>query len=263
MKILITGEKGDLGNFFYNQIKKKHKVYTTNQMNKLKNLDLFIHMGASGPKRNFNKIVKSNILKLKSMFLKLKKVKIKQIIFFSSTSVYGSYENSPIDEKKIFKNQSIYGISKIYGENFFLNNYDFNVTCLRIPAVLTKNNFNHYIGMQVKRLMRNQDVILDSRNKKFNFFLDPNNLLEFIITKKKLRENQIINLSSNNEWSLFKIINYLKNKLNSKSKIIIIRKEKKNFILSNEKAKKKFNFKPYKTLKTLNNWIKKLENEKN
>ena len=42
MKILITGEKGDLGNFFYNQIKKKHKVYTTNQMNKLKNLDLWI-----------------------------------------------------------------------------------------------------------------------------------------------------------------------------------------------------------------------------
>ena len=38
---MITGEKGDLGNFFYKKIKKKHKVYTTHQMNKLKNLDLY------------------------------------------------------------------------------------------------------------------------------------------------------------------------------------------------------------------------------
>ena len=81
--------------------------------------------------------------------------------------------------------------------------------------------------------------------------------------KKKLKENQIINLCSDSEWSLYKIIKYLKKKLNSSSKIKIQNKNIKGFILSNKKAKKKFNFKPYNTVRSLNNWIENLKNEKN
>lgn len=253
MKILITGEKGDLGSFFYNELKKKHDVYKISNLKNLNKIDIFIHMGASGPKKEFKKIVNSNVLKLRAMFFKLKKLKIRQSIFFSSTSIYGKYENMNITEKKIFKNQSIYGLSKLYGEIFFLNNFN-STLCLRIPAILTKNNFDHFIGRQAKKLLRNKDIILDN-DKKFNFFLDPNNLLEFIMKSKTIKKNQVVNLCSDSQWTIYKIVSYLKKKFNSNSKISIKFNNKKNVTLSNKKAKNELNFKPYSAKKSLDNWI--------
>lgn len=264
MKILLTGERGEIGSLFYRILKKKHKVFLISGISKIKEIDLFIHLGATGPKKPFNKIVNSNIIRLRELLNIIKNIKIKQIIFFSSCSVYGEYQKKIITENDIYKKQNIYGLSKIYGEKFFLNKFDQGVTCVRLPAILTNNNYNHYIGSLIKKLMQNKNIILNDIKSKFNFFIDPINLLEFILDKKKLKKNHVINLCADSTHSLYYIVNYMKKKLNSSSSIIYKKDiSKKIFLLSNKKAKKLYGFKPYNVKASLDNWIKEIGYEKN
>ena len=258
MNILITGEKGDLGGLFFNILKKKHHIFLTKDINKLRRIDLFIHLGASGPKKDFKKIINSNIIKLNYLVKKLKKIKISETIFFSSTSVYGDYKKTLIKEQDIGNNQSIYGFSKLYGENFLCNNLKSTVTSIRIPAVLTHKNFNHYIGKLIKKLKNNKTIIINRNHNKFNFFVDPENLLNFVLNKRKIKKNYSINICSNPELSLIEILKYLKLKIKSNSKIIIKKRIITGPVLSNKLSKKIYGFKPYSTKKSLNNWIKRL-----
>lgn len=258
MNILITGEKGDLGSLFFKILKKKHQIFLINDIHKLRRIDLFIHLGASGPKKDFNKIINSNIIKLNYLLKKLKKIKINETVFFSSTSVYGDYKKTIIKEQDIGNNQSIYGVSKLYGENFLCNNLKSTITSIRIPAVLTSNNFNHYIGKLIKKLKNNKTIIINSNNSKFNFFVDPENLLNFVLNKRKIKKNYSVNICSNPELTLIEILKYLKLKIKSNSKIIIKKKVVMGPVLSNKMSKKIYGFKPYSAKKTLNNWIKRL-----
>ena len=125
------------------------------------------------------------------------------------------------------------------------NNLKSTITSIRIPAVLTSNNFNHYIGKLIKKLKNNKTIIINSNNSKFNFFVDPENLLNFVLNKRKIKKNYSVNICSNPELTLIEILKYLKLKIKSNSKIIIKKKVVMGPVLSNKMSKKIYGFKPY------------------
>jgi hypothetical protein len=127
--------------------------------------------------------------------------------------------------------------------------------CLRLPAILSKNNNDHFFGKLFDKLKNNQNVEINNYKKKFNSLISIDNLFSFIFEKQINFKKDIINLSIDNNYTLIKIIKLLKKKLNSSSRIIISNRKTNHYTLNIFKAKKKYHFRPYSLKKTLNKWI--------
>ena len=93
-------------------------------MNKIKNFnenDIVIHAAASGfEKYKSGKQLKNNNVSITKKILNFIKKNIKNLIFFSSNSVYGKIESKYLTEDYRGKNLDQYGISKKISENLSL-----------------------------------------------------------------------------------------------------------------------------------------------
>ena len=63
-------------------------------------------------------------------------------------------------------------------------------------------------------------------------------------------------MSSNKPMKLSKIIYYMKEKLNSKSKLFFNKKKSKHFIISSKKVSSEYNYKPSNTKEIIERYIK-------
>jgi|TARA_B110000259_G_C13958711_1_gene379768 nucleoside-diphosphate-sugar epimerase len=141
-KILITGGSGFLGSNFIKQIPNKNKIYIYDtskprfksnyiigsilDSNKLKkvikkyNIDTVVHLaaslGVSNTEKNPDKVLEVNFAGTQKILESLKNSNIKKFIFASSSEVYGDSQKK-MSEQDILKPKSIYGHTKILGEN--------------------------------------------------------------------------------------------------------------------------------------------------
>jgi len=149
MNILVTGGAGYIGSHIVEQLikKKSNNVYILdnlstgckllinrkskffrgdinnrklihNILNKF-NIETIIHLAAllniSEAENNKKKYKNNNITGTKTLLLSIDKTKVKNIIFSSSCSVYGSVKGS-VDEKKKLNPNSYYAYTKFKGE---------------------------------------------------------------------------------------------------------------------------------------------------
>jgi nucleoside-diphosphate-sugar epimerase len=123
------------------------------------NKDIVIHLAAnSSLEADWDSVYKVNVLGTYNVFEASRKQKIKKLIFASSNHVTGLYEGDwPIsaivkgDFQKLYPNEipkishmqipkpdSLYGVSKLFGEGlgqYFCSQYGISVICLRIGTV--------------------------------------------------------------------------------------------------------------------------------
>jgi len=254
MNILISGKKAELTKFFLRKYKKNNIYFVEDDFPNI-DYDFFFHIGASKPTSPIIKIIYNNIIKNIFLLFVLKKYKIKQSFFFSSISVYGKYKGT-IHEKNQCHLTSLYSYSKFISEKILIKFFNKPLICLRLPAILLKNS-DHYIASIINNLKNNKKIILGTNyNKKFNFFLHPLNLFNFLLNLKKIKKKKaIINISSKKSQTLLQIVNFLKKKSKSTSEIQI----DKNLLISssnisNNVAISNFNFKPWSSNKSLKNF---------
>jgi len=185
--ILVTGSNGICGSAIFESIlnEKYSIIYTDIKQNRNKNFvvadltdlnsikslfdkfkfDTLIHFGGSSdPKTEWKDVLNNNITGTYNILNVAVEKGIKKIIFASTNHVMGMYEiNNPlkcfslpeassnkeiIDNKMDVKPDSLYGVSKLFGENlckFYSEN--FNVSCyiIRIGSIREKNNDHPYI----------------------------------------------------------------------------------------------------------------------
>lgn len=266
-KILITAGNSKIGNDLINYfLKKNYFVFTTyrkkkssithkrliqvrysfeNEFNIKNNFDLFIHCASLTP-NNFKvskKMIDLNVQGLSKILNS--DSNFKKIILFSTLSVYGSISSGIVNEKTKKKNVSNYGISKIKME-IILKNFckrsDINYLILRLPGVIgnfkTKNSF---LNNLIKNLSENKRVFYKNPNVYFNNVVHTSTISnisnEFLLKKEPIYSNKIFNLCSSNPIKLIQIIEMIKNKLKSKSKLIVL-KSSHSFQISSKKCLK-------------------------
>ena len=163
MKILITGSSGFIGNNLYNYLinHTKHDIYTldikdnnhTNfvcdiinykLINKIFNenkFDKVIHLAAIAGVRESGshpyRYLINNIIGFQVILDACIKYKVKQIIYASSSSVYGDLTNEN-EEAKCDKQHSVYAVTKKENENMayvYSHNYNLKTTGLRLFSV--------------------------------------------------------------------------------------------------------------------------------
>ena len=150
----------DYKNFEISNISDSNKLKTIMSKNKI---DTVVHLaGNASVNADWDSLSENNFTGTLNVFNACQETEVKKIIFASSNHAVGLFENdSPYKEiiageyNKVPKKyslitpncdvrpDSLYGVSKAYGENlgrFFYENYNIKFACLRIGSVIPNDN---------------------------------------------------------------------------------------------------------------------------
>ena len=245
-KILVTGSKGLIGGEFYSILKSEHfnvKGVDTNfniQSKKFFNFlkkfkpKIIIHCASHPGGLSFKdpiKNVQTNYLASIKIIMWCEKNGCK-FVFLSSSAVYGNRNNKiSLKESDPLKPETIYGINKLALEKF-IQKYsvykNFNWLIFRLFATYgpghKQNNYQGIINVIISQIKNKKNVIIKgslSRTRSLIYVKDAVKLMIDILFKKE--NKKIINISSDNYYSVRTIINYIKKIYNKDFKIKVIK----------------------------------------
>ena len=256
--IFLTGSNGFIGNQIFKYFNNKGfeiiklpskdlKVNNNNSNNYIKEIKsiglnnketYFIHCASATPKNSKNKLTlwKDNLDLTLSISEFIISNKIQNVINLSSVDSYGVIEKkkSPnfesLSENIFFDKFTTYGASKLASEtilNLLSEKYRFKVCNLRLPGVVGVNsiiNPSNFISKVTKQLMENKKIKIRNRGFYFNNVVHIDTLckcIEFIfkLENNYINKKNLINIASKNPVRIDHLINILKERLFSKSKI--------------------------------------------
>jgi len=255
MKILLTGASSYIGKYIIsNLLLKNHKILSTSRKDpiiKNKNHkwirhdlskkplklngfkpDIVIHLaGSAWVNMTSENYVNSNILTTINLVKTLKDKKIKKIFYLSSRDIYGKIEKSILTEKTIINDPSIYGYTKLLAEKILLDS--FPTIILRLPSIIGIGTHG-WLNSVTNKIKNNKKIILS--NSKFNNFMHASELPKIImrLSKSKIKSD-IFLVSCSNIKTSYDVVKLLKLKLRSKSKIVIKKNNKLNYVISSAK----------------------------
>lgn len=302
--ILITGGAGFIGSILTFYLKKSFKIFVIDDLSigrqeqvrtknfykfsitNKKKLDLFFkknsidfvihlagHSNLRESKKKPRKYYINNYSSTKNLIDCMIEYKVKNIIFSSTASVYGSYKKMPLKENYPTKPISIYGKTKLKAEKYIINksrlNYRyiifrfFNVAGALSKSKLgeTKTPPEHFIPIAIRQIINGKKVtIFNNFNTK-----DGTGCRDYIHVKdialahhkaitylqKKINKSLILNLGSTKSVSAMKITQYLSTLLKNKINLIFFKKkhgEPDILQASFSAARKKINWIPRKNI---------------
>ena len=181
--------------------------------------DIFLHLAAKNPVHSSKSMIHSNIIYLEKIISYCEDNGIKEFIFFSSTSAYGSLNQEYITEECNTSSKiDIYGVTKLLGEKL-IQNSNLKALCLRCPSIIAKNTKYNFWSLVLDKLYNNESIKLTNADKNFNALISTSHIAEFLLKANFKIQFDILNMVSYPNYSLYDLVNYLKNLLNSHSKI--------------------------------------------
>lgn len=199
-------------------------------------------LGVKNTENNKLDCLNINCLGTKNIFEESIKNRVKKVIFASSSEVYGEPERNPIDETFTTKGKTIYGISKLIGEEYcksYYQKYKLNYTILRYfntYGVYQKKEF--VISKFIEQIRNNFPIIINGNGKQKRSYLYASDTalatMKACFTKKT--NQQVYNLGNSYEpITLLDLANKIGKIINKKVKI----KMSKNFDHNSDRSKER------------------------
>ncbi|MDC0216479.1 UDP-glucose 4-epimerase GalE, partial [Candidatus Pelagibacter sp.] len=294
--VLITGGAGFIGSCLVFFLKKKYKLFVIDDLSigkksqvKTKNfyrfsllnkkklnfffkknkINLVIHLAAHSNLRlseaNPKIFFENNYIATKNLIDSMLANNVKNIIFSSTASVYGSPKVIPISEKQRCKPISVYGKTKLKAEKYIIKNSkkNFKYVIFRFFNVAgsfhkeklgeTKHPPEHFIPISVSKVLQNKTINI------FNKFQtkDGTGIRDYIhiydiciahikaikyLSLKKNNKSVILNLGSKKGVSAIEIIKKLSKLMQRKIKFNFKKKKigEPNILISSSEKSKKF-----------------------
>jgi len=221
-------------NFFFKKIDISKKKHLENYILKQKLFDNVFHFAAQPGVRyslkNPRKYYTSNIIGYNNLLSSLTKIKVKKIIYASSSSVYGDQNYLPVNEIRPVSPKSFYGYSKLANEmtsNFFAKFYKMNILGMRFfsvygewgrPDMLVIKYINSQLNNRIFYLNNNGNHLRD-----FTHINDIVKILYKIVKFSTKKYHEVFNICSSKPYSVKNFISvskkFIKNiKVKNKSK---------------------------------------------
>ncbi len=209
--------------------KKKINLFIKN-----KKINLIMHFAAQAGVRysfiNPIKYTEVNILGFLNIVEIAKINKIKNVIYASSSSVYGESRVFPNSEKDNIKPKNIYSISKKINEDtasLYSNVFNINFIGLRFFTIYGEwGRPDMLIFKMFKSFFTNKKLNINNfgnHYRDFTYIGDVIKIIDKLINKKFIGHN-IFNVCSNNPQNILKIIKFFQNKQKIKTKLIGLNK---------------------------------------
>lgn len=176
MNIAISGVNGFVGDSLYWRLKDNYSIYgfSTNPREPkiiklidgtpqvaLENLDCLIHCGAvTGTNRDKADYDYGNVVCLNNLLRWSERNHVRNFIFFSSGSVYGS-PFSWSDESTPLNPEDYYAESKIIGENLVLDSNIPNKTILRLYFPIGPLGYGHLVSRLADNILNNRPIFFN------------------------------------------------------------------------------------------------------
>ena len=231
------------------------KILKKNKINKIIHLaaQAGVRLSIKEPQKYFN----SNIIGFFNILEASRILKIKKLIFASSSSVYGEIGNKKILEKDKLKPIQFYATTKLCNEEMakvYTKIYKMKVIALRFFTVYGPwgRPDMAYYSFALKMLENKSIDIFNNGNHKrdFTYIDDVTKSLEIILSKRPqeiLSNYEVYNIANSKSNKLLKLVSELE--MNLKIKVNMNYKKKqigdvKSTFGSSEKLKKHYGFKP-------------------
>ncbi len=245
-KILITGIGGNVGQYIanemfhagydvvgiYRNIMPKSADYEliradiSKKLPKLQGIDAVIHIAArlTG---TVKELINDNIKATEKLIYFAEQVYVKRFIYISTVSVYGSVEGE-LCENSVVVNPEPYGMTKYLSECLIRESIIPEKLIIQLPRMLgpfvdLENTKGSGFLTMAKKILMGEDVICFIPEVKYNNYLHVSELEKFIeqiFTIDKWTQNKTILLGVQEQLTMLKILQIMKNAIGSKSKII-------------------------------------------
>lgn len=265
-KIYIISNRGFIGKTLYLNFKKnnKFKTYGLNSdncnllkysecskiLNKITNEKvsiIFLSTFGRLPKDNYN-VYEKNITMIKNFLKSINHKNLEQLIFFSSTCVYGRPPIAKIiSEKSHFLHNSYYGFSKYVSENLLKLSIKCPLTIIRVPGVYGSYDQNKSIitGF-MNQIINNKKIKLYDSGIVLRDYVYVNDLIKIIKICLNNKKSQTFNFATGKSYKISEIVKLIEKKLNKKSKIVNIKTNHPQFDMIFDNSNFKNNFPKFK-----------------
>ncbi len=211
----------------------KHDLKKTLQLELKREVDVFIHLAAQPgvrlPLTEYYRYDLSNILGFSNILNFISNFEIKNLIFASSSSVYGGNTNPVFSETDSLDPKSYYALTKLHNENtakIFSLERNMNIVGLRFFTVygpFGRPDMAYFSFLE--SLYKNEDINLFNNGLMFRDMTYITDIIDGIMrTIEFMRSNdnifEIFNLGNDTPIQTIELLNKLENLSGSKAKII-------------------------------------------
>ncbi len=191
--------------------------------------DYVFHLAAqAGVRYSINeprKYIDSNINGYYNVLEACKNFKIKRLIYASSSSVYGDSKKFPLKENHILQPNNTYSLTKKFNEDIakvFNKYYKINMTGIRFFTIYGEwGRPDMFINKLIFSNLKKKTFFLNNFGNHFRDFTYVGDVVEILyklVKTKKIQNNQVFNICSNNPINLNYVIKLLQKNL-GKTKI--------------------------------------------
>ena len=263
-KYKIKIHKVDIKNF-----KKIEKIFANYKFDKIVHLaaQAGVRLSFTDPQNYFD----NNILGFFNILELSKKYNIKNLIYSSSSSVYGDQKKFPLTEEiKDLDTVSFYGFTKKNNEDlaeFYSRNHKLSIIGLRFFTVygsFGRPDMSPFIF--TKNILENKPIALNNNGRHmrdFTYVDDVVKIIYSLLNKNNRNRHSIYNVCSSNPIKLMEFLNIIEDCLGKKAKIRLREKQQGDVIKtygSNLKINKYINKDNYIDIETgirlFTNWFK-------
>ena len=223
--------------------------------------NVIIHLAAQAGVRfsykNPFKYIDYNITGFLNLLESMKKYKLNNLIYASSSSIYGNVKKYPIKENFEFNPENFYGLTKVFNEKLvdvYLKNYQINSVGLRMFTVYGElGRPDMFIPKIINNLKTRKFIQLYNNGNHYRDFTYVGDVSKIIFKLSntnflKNKKNLILNICSGKSISIIKIIKLISQSINIKPLVKKLSFQKGDMLKTHGNNKKlifligKFNF---------------------
>ena len=212
------------------------------------------HLASQQPSNKsitYDDYYRSNVLSTIILLNYFNKKKIDFFLYTSTISIFGNNSNEIIDESTKPNPINYYGLTKFIAESIIQiesRNYDTKLIVCRLQSVFGKDDGYGIVNTFYEALVKNECIEIFSNGTISRNLLLLNDVIKVLMTISKhfnkVENFEIFNIASSNSMKTVEIANFIKNYLQSNSKINCVEKKYMfdwDVFVSNKKVTNFFN----------------------